>query len=763
MKIMVSRFAGLSVAALAIAHTVPATAQNDHNQTQRQDNNTAAQANQTEETIPGQSSAQAQSGNAIVVTGLRRADTLQDTPAAITAFSSQEIENAGIQKPADFINLTSNVNLVQTQNVGTSFVVIRGISQARNSEPSVAVVIDGVQQVNPSAFNQDLYDIQQIEVLKGPQGALYGRNAIGGAIIIKTKQPTDQLEGEATVGIDNGFGWYTHGGLSGPLAKSVKFRIAGLYKDTNGYIPNVYLHEDADPYKDYSVRGQLLFDIGSGWDLDLRGSIDRTRTQGFWYNIVGDVNDVSLPVRVNNAGIDNRDINNVSAKLTYAGDGFKATSISSYDTLSEIITGDAFDFLPINEAFCAQPSDPCFSGSHDLNQSQYLNVKAFSEELRFESPTSTPLFWMFGGYLISTDRFISTGNMLDLGKGVFPVYHTPSTNPNNPQYSFLSDQQNNFAWAGFANLGYQFSPLFRIDAGIRYDHDHRKNTTETPDAWLAYINYIAFLNGAAQSHHGDVRRRNFSDWQPNVTLTFTPNKDITLYADYARGFRSGGFNQTGVGVVAANSGVVGVNDVFEAETADTFEAGFKTQWLHGMLTINGAAYTTLTHNSYFFVYLYANSTQNLGNVPKERINGFELEGRLAPTRDFQLNASWGMTFSKIKEFPDPAAIGNEAPDVSRSTLNISAQYTPDLGGGFSALLRADYRRIGRTWWDVYNTTVRNPVNLVDVRAGFRKDNWSVTGFATNLFNKKYNAEFSPGGFVFKAEPRIYGVEASAKF
>jgi iron complex outermembrane receptor protein len=764
MNLRVSRLAGLSIAALSVALAAPAMAQGDPNQPQKDKADTSSQAAQaTQEAIPGDQSAQAQSGNQIVVTGLRRSDTLQDTPAAITAFGAQEIANAGIQKPADFINLTSNVNLVEVQNVGTSFVVIRGITQARNSEPSVAVVIDGVQQVNPSQFNQDLYDIQQIEVLKGPQGALYGRNAIGGAIIITTKQPTDQLEGEATVGIDNGFGWYAHGGISGPIASGVKFRVSGLYKDTNGYIPNPYLHQDADPYKDYALRGNLLFDIGSDWNLDLRASIDRTRTQAFWYNIVADVNDTHLPVRVNNAGIDNRDMNDFSAKLSYAGDHFKMTSVTAYDTLKEILTGDAFDFLPTNEAYCALPSDPCFSGSTDLNQSQYLNTQAFSQELRFESPTSTPLFWMFGGYLVSTDRFISTGNMLDLGQGVFPVYRQPTTNPANPQYSFLSDKQNNFAWAGFANLGYQFSPLIRLDAGIRYDHDRRRNTTETPDAWLAYINFIASLYGGQQSHQGDERTRNFSAWQPKVTLTLTPTKDLTFYGSYSRGFRSGGFNQTGVGVVALSNGVVGVNDVFEAETADTFEVGFKSQWLNGMLTLNGAAFTTLSKNSYFFVYLYANSTQNLGNVPEVRLKGLELEARFAPTRDIQLDASWGLTYSDIKKFPDPAAIGNEAPDISRSTLNVGAQFTPDLGGGFSALLRADYRRIGRTWWDVYNTTVRKPVDLVDVRAGIDKDDWSLTAFATNLFNKKYNAEFSPGGFVFKARPRIYGVEGSMKF
>ena len=144
----------------------------------------------------------------IVVTALRREESLQDTPAAVTAFNAQTIQNAGIERPADFIALTPNVNLVETQNAGNAFVIIRGITQNRNSEPSVAVIVDGVQQVNPAQFNQDLFDIAQIEVLKGPQGGLYGRNAIGGAIIITTKKPTDEFEGNVTVGVDNGFGYF---------------------------------------------------------------------------------------------------------------------------------------------------------------------------------------------------------------------------------------------------------------------------------------------------------------------------------------------------------------------------------------------------------------------------------------------------------------------------------------------------------------------------------------------------------------------------
>lgn len=172
----------------------------------------------------------------VTVTARKRDESLIDAPLTINAFSAEEIESAGILRPQDFIALTPNMQMVQTQNQGTSFIVVRGISQARNSEPSVAVLIDGVLMANPSQFNQELFDIEGIEVLKGPQGALYGRNAIGGAVIIRTRQPGDELAGNITVGYDSGPGYKVRAGLSGPLAGSetLKFAASMSYFDTDG-------------------------------------------------------------------------------------------------------------------------------------------------------------------------------------------------------------------------------------------------------------------------------------------------------------------------------------------------------------------------------------------------------------------------------------------------------------------------------------------------------------------------------------------------
>src|SRR6478752_651713 len=138
----------------------------------------------------------------IVVTARLRTENYATTPAAIKAFTASEIQAAGIDRVHDFVQLTPNMTVVQTQNPGNTFITIRGISQARNSDMPVAVVVDGVLMTNPAEFNQELNDIQQIEVLKGPQGALYGRNAIGGAINIVTKPATDKFEAKIRAGFD---------------------------------------------------------------------------------------------------------------------------------------------------------------------------------------------------------------------------------------------------------------------------------------------------------------------------------------------------------------------------------------------------------------------------------------------------------------------------------------------------------------------------------------------------------------------------------
>ena len=171
---------------------------------------------------------------------------------------------------------------------------------------------------------------------------------------------------------------------------------------------------------------------------------------------------------------------------------------------------------------------------------------------------------------------------------------------------------------------------------------------------------------------------------------------------------------------------------------------------------------TKSTNGYFFVFIASNSTQNLGNLDAT-YKGAELSVTVRPTDRLELYAAYGYTDSHITAMEDPSVIGNQAPLVSRDTVNVGLQYRQPLNNGLSGTMRVDYNEIGRTWWEPYNVTSRDPVSLVDARLGLEGAKWSLTAWSKNLTDTKYNAEFSPGGFLWRALPRRYGLTFDYRF
>jgi iron complex outermembrane receptor protein len=716
----------------------------------------------------------------IIVTARKRDEALQNVPVTEDAFTEQAIRSAGIESPRDFVALVPNMTLVEVQNVGNSFITIRGISQARNSEPSVAVLVDGVLEPNPYEFDQELNDIREIEVLKGPQGALYGRDAIGGAIIIQTADLSDHFEGTAKAGIGNGLSEKAQLAVSGPIddAGTLRYRASLSWYNTAGYLENTYLDRKADPYRDYSGRLRLVWRPNEQWSADLRFFRDRVDTTAYYYIIPRaqegnpfssfttppNANDVTSPIQDNNLGTDNRDITDIALKVDFNPGYGTFSAISDYNFTKEIDTGDAYDFRPIKDSiaynffFAGIPAAD--GGPAGESQSQFIYEKTESQELRFTSNKVNGFSWIAGAYYIHTQRFISTDNLFDRGQGVPAVYETPLVDPNNPfatntNATFLADSQNNNAWAVFADATYEFNKQFELDAAIRYDRDQRQNTTDTPTVFLP-----AATLGTA--HTGEVRDVTFDAAQPKATLRYKPTDDLTFYGGWSRGFRSGGFNQTGVGAVAAASGHPGVHDLFQAEIADTWEVGAKSQWLDRRLSANAALYYTNSHNGYFFYFDATTSTQNLGNLDA-LYKGGELELNAKATNWLDLFANFGYNYGSITAMQDRSVIGNKPPLLTQDTVNAGFQIHEPLGNDLNGVLRLDYQMLGRTWWDPYDVTSRDPINLIDLRAGVEHERWSVTAWSKNLTNKLYNAEFSTGGFLWRAPPRRFGVDFSFKF
>ena len=434
----------------------------------------------------------------VVVTARKRDESLSEAPVSVKAFTEGEISSAGINTAEDFINLTPNVTLVQTQNAGNSFLTFRGISQARNSEMSAAVLIDGVLMSNPTQLNQALFDIEQIEVLRGPQGALYGRNAIGGAITIATKQPGEETDGKFKIGMDTGSGRTFQTAISGAVNDdaSMRYRFSASAHDTDGFIDNEYLNSKADPVEDTSARLRVIYEPSDTFSADARISVSKLETSALYFRIAAEADDVSVPVMTNNQGGNERNFTSLSLKLDWDLPIGRLTSITAYDDTDESLWGDQFNFLPREHPYNYFNNEPTgfadfirfLTGDTytDLSQNQYLEVESISQELRLTSSEEESFRWILGAYVISTDRYISTGNQIDRGKGVYPVKKEfrPSVfvDPTNisPQLNILADGQDNFAWALFGQVSYDVNEKTEASFSLRYDDDERENTTLTP-------------------------------------------------------------------------------------------------------------------------------------------------------------------------------------------------------------------------------------------------------------------------------------------
>ncbi len=726
------------------------------------------------QTVPATaSSAGAQSDDTgeIIVTARGREEQLSKAPIAVTAFSGKTIEDARIKDVSDFIGITPNVSVVEAQSAGISFVTIRGISQVRNGESPIAIVVDGVQQISPRQFTTDLFDVQQIEVLRGPQGALYGRNAIGGAIVITTKQPTNDFHVDAEASAGNGNDYRGEASISGPIVKdALLFRIAGSARNFGGLLENDYLGQTMDRVRDRNVRGQLKAFLSPTITADLRASYTHTNAipNPYWYqptlfaspdscfadpaNPLGgpapDADAVSRRFCSNNRGYDLRTIADASLKLEMRQDWGTITNTFAVVQTKENVKSDQFPYTASRNIFNAV----------DGTQTQYENEKAWQDDFRIASPDGSRLRWMAGAYYLQTTRFISTTTGSDLGQGIISIYRQPDyTSTVNPTTSFLADNNHNAAYAFYGNLAYDLTDQLDLEFAYRYDHDHRHQMISPLSS--AGVPAGCTTEGSAACS----RTNNFHKSQPKVTLNYKPTADLTLFADYGVGFRSGQFNQSGA---AAAANLPGVFDLVKQESATTAEAGFKANLMDGHLRINGSAYSTKDKNPFYFVFVGAVGAQILVNIDKVDLYGGELEVTYTPVKGLDLFANYGITHSEIKSFAfTPADVGNRAPYIPKDGGTIGGQYRFAVTSRLNLFARAEVEHHGKQYWDPEDSTPRSGFELINLHAGVESADgrWSVTGYVRNLTDKKYNAEFVGGGFAQAAEPRMYGVELRTSF
>jgi iron complex outermembrane receptor protein len=662
----------------------------------------------------------------VLVTAQRRAEDVREVPISVTAFTSSEIEEAGIRKPADFIALVPNIFMAESFTVGSSLIMSRGVAQTHNGSPPLAVVVDGVYQGNQKQFNQELFDIDRIELLKGPEGALYGRNSIGGAVNILTKQPTERFTGEVRVGFGNGSGKSVAGAISGPLhAEDLLFRFAGSLKDNDGLIENVFLRTEADPYTDRTGRFQLRWRPRQQVSIDGRASASSSDGGAVLYSIfptTGHANDFSFPPEENILGESERQLRDFSVRAAWTGTVATLTAVAGYSRVEETYRADAD---------LSYPGGRIATPFGQLGQGQDLSVRLASQELRIGSPDAQRVRWIVGLYHLGTDRDLESQLFADTNgtiAGFVPLVR-------------IAEHDDNSAWAWFGQTDLKPWTHWTFSASARYDRDERRQTD------LAT---------------GTVRTTVFDALQPRVTASYAPGKGFMAYVNAGRGFRSGGYNAPTVSP-----------DVFDKELSTNFEIGARSTLADKRVQLDGAVYFTRLRHAQYFRVDFASASQIIDNMNRVQISGVELTLHGRVVQGLEVYGALGFNDSSIEDFDGTDAFeGNQTPTNIRSMANAGVQYAKLLGRGIVGVFRADLGRRGGQYWMPDNLDVQDPVELLDLRCSFLRDQWSVVGWVRNLTNAKYYVEYGDAkwsGIIsgddigWLGRPRSFGVEVGRKF
>ncbi|MEM9530365.1 MAG: TonB-dependent receptor [Pseudomonadota bacterium] len=699
----------------------------------------------------------------IVVTARRREESVLDAPVAVNVFSGRDVIDAGIERVEDFIQFTPNVTLATSQGIGTSFLTIRGLTQVRNGEAPVATLVDGVLQFSGIQFRQEIFDIQSIEVVKGPQGAIYGRNATGGAIIINTQRPSNETDGYVNLGYGDGNEFRVGGAISGALVEDELYgRLSVNYIDRDGYLDNLTRGTEDDAFEDLAVRARVIWEPTDNLSVDLRANFARHDGRGIGFQFQGvnlaadgitatgfgvdtgpvDADNV-LPIISNNPDIGARDTDDFAAKIDWETGSGTFTSTTSFTTIEEFADSDQFPYTNARSA----PELFGFDGT----QTGYFDLEAWSQEFRFASPADQRLRWEVGAYYLDWERFVSLSTGVDTGNGILRVEREPLTDPANPTTSLLADDNENTATAFFGSLAYDITDQLEFSLALRYDDEER----------VQFVSPLQFPAGQP----GARNEESFDKLQPKVTLRYQPTPNQNWYATYGEGFRSGQFNQNGIAQVAAGAGIIGVSDVADQEDSESFEVGFKGNFLDDRLRLGAALFTTDVEGQQFFSFIGAISAQILTNIDDVSLWGGELELVYRATDQLDAYAAIGYTNSEIEAYAvDPTAVGNEAPYIADNTFNAGIRY--ELANSLfeaTPYVRLDYERRGSQFWDVNNSTARSALDFLNVRLGLQHQNWLLSADIENALDEEYNSEWVAGGFSAAAPGRIWRVQLRYDF
>lgn len=685
---------------------------------------------------PAESSAAAASAEAgleeIVVTAQRRSESAQDVPISIVAFSSEMIENIGALRNEAIFNATPGVSFTTNGSLGSPIVMVRGIGSVmtlQGVEPAVALYVDDIVIGSTQAFNTSLLDVDRVEVLRGPQGTLYGKNTMGGAIRFFSRLPADEDSLEL-VGAYGSYDLYDLRAIGNAvLSPQVMLRASVTAQGHEGFADND-AGPDAQTQDTLGARLQSKLLLSERATLNL--SVDWSRDNQLSYTRAPFATATQRDISEDDPARERRRLWGTSANLDYDFDGATLTSITAYRKLRYRTRGDS------DHSAAALATD--FSANR---------FSQFSQELRLVSDDKNALSWVLGGYYYH-DKTNTTSDVTLLGFG--PAFGLPFGYREGSTARLTSD-----TLAAFADATYQLSEILEFTAGLRYTYDRKK---------VDYTHQSAdpFICGIFAPCRTVEDRSTDNMLTPRAVLTANWSDDFMTYASVSRGMKGGGFNIIFVPAV--------LNDLaFAKEKAWNYEVGFKSQLLDNRVRLNASAYRFDWENQQVEVTLPSGVEKLRTNAPRSRSTGAEVELTVHPTDPLELSLSYAYTDAEFRRFsPTSLAValsGNRQPYVSRHNLIAAATYNQPLSDDLSLVVYGSYNYKSGRFLDPENVLFQPKTGIVDARVGIEGDGWGVSLFANNLFDKTYRVsaayDFFGSPQASLNDPRTYGLRVNVEF
>lgn len=703
---------------------------------------------------PSADAAPATTGTDIVVTAQKRAQSILDVPIAMSAFSSDRLEKSEITELGSLQTLMPNFQI--SDNVSVRTIYIRGVGGGGRTvafDTRTGVYLDGVYIGQPMAADAVLTNLERVEVLKGPQGYLYGQNTVSGAVNLVTRPPDDKVEAKAIVSYGNKDAQKLIGSFNVPLADNLYLRVGGSYQHRDGFIYDTTLRRYVDDVNDAGGRVQLRYVPDSTLTIDLSADFSSQLSHKVNGEARTNTFNTGLPTApadqpfVIDDDFPERDVNrNWGLALIAAKDLGWGTVTST--------TGYRNAYRNWNVDLDHSSADFAIFHYYD----QYQTV---SQELRLNGKRGNVTYVAGLFYLkniADNDRNLEYTSQAPL-IGV-PAYSKIRTNPS----------VNNDSYAAFGALDWEFLRGLTLNTGLRFNHDVKRLTINQTSDLGPPITNIAVINGF---HDSEVE----NSLSPTLGLTWKPGRDTMLYAKYARGVKSGGFNAD----YLTTDRLAG-NLHLNAEKVDSFEGGVKVRTADRLLTVTGDFFYTKYSNYQVSQFrIVPNSSPPsielaLTNAGKVETWGPELSAVLAPVKGLNIDVELAWLHAKYASFPDGGGLGV---DYSGHQLEYAPKFTSSVTVDYEHPLTRSYAGFGHVTVSHHSSQFSDSSNapaffqqgytLVDTRVGVRTQDgkWEIAGYANNLFNKLYDLGTAADAFttIFGkyGTPRTYGIELSWKY